>query len=87
MRRAPSLIAAGLAAAAALGGPAAAPAAAGPIPVPTFTVTPSTNLFNGQSVDVAWSNQFVGITESAFSVWECLPGTFSTATCDFRAQR
>ena len=84
MRAMPSLAAAGLAAAA-LVGSAAAPAGAGAsLPVPTFTVTPSAYLFDLARVEAAWSNQLVGITEEAFGVWECLPGTFSGATCDLR---
>ena len=87
MRGLPTLAAAGLAAAAALAGPAAAPAAAGTsIPVPTFTVDPSMNLFDGITVGAAWSNQFVGLTENEFGVWECLPGPLALGTCDLKGE-
>ena len=78
---------AGVATVGVLGAPASAHAA---LPgVPTFTVTPTTNLSSGQTVQVSWENQFVGLTETAFHVYECA-GPFDLTTyernCDRRAE-
>jgi hypothetical protein len=87
MRPLPSLAAAGFAAAATLAGPVAAPAGAGTtIPVPTFTLSGSTGLVDGSTVQASWTNQFVGLTENEFGVWECLPGPLALGTCDLKGE-
>jgi hypothetical protein len=66
-------VVAGLAGVAAMAAPASAGATTG-----TFTVTPSTNLKDGQSVTVSWSNQPVtGVTQEW--VLECSPTGFNSS--------
>jgi hypothetical protein len=77
---------AGMATVGVLGAPGTASAA---LPgLPTFTVTPSTNLVTGQPVRVSWENQFVGLTTDTFSVEQCAgpwdPSTY-LQNCQIRA--